>query len=80
MMMSSPAEILANEPIRRLKRVEYEQLAAAGCFDDEKLELLFGVVVEMTPVDTTHVASTYHVRRTIERSLADRAMDWESIE
>jgi Uma2 family endonuclease len=73
MVMTSPAEILATEPIRPLKRVEYETLAAAGCFDDEKVELLFGVVVEMTPIDTTHVASVYHVRRTIERGLADRA-------
>ncbi len=30
MLMSSPAEILATEPIRRLKRVEYERMAAEG--------------------------------------------------
>ncbi len=38
------------------------------------MELLFGVVVEMAPIDTTHVSSVYHVRRTIERGLTDRAM------
>jgi len=74
MVMSSPAEILATEPVRPLKRVEYERLAAEGFFDDEKVELLFGVVVEMTPVDSTHVAAVYHVRRTIERGVSDRAM------
>lgn len=74
MVMSSPAEILATEPVRPLKRVEYERLATLGYFDDEKVELLFGVVVEMTPVDTTHVAAVYHVRRMLERGIGDRAI------
>lgn len=74
MGMSSPAAILATETVRPLKRVEYERLAAAGCFDDENVELLFGVVVEMTPVDSTHVAAVYHVRRMLEHGIGERAM------
>jgi len=65
---------LVTEPIRPLKRVEYEKLAAAGCFEDERVELLFGVVVEMTPVDPAHPTSIYHLRRMIERGLGDRAI------
>jgi hypothetical protein len=45
-VMSEELELIAPEPIRNLKRVEFDRLAAAGCFDDERVELLFGRVVE----------------------------------
>ena len=53
-MPRSSAGLLATEPIRPLKRAEYERLAAAGYFEDEKVELLFGMVVVMTPIDPSH--------------------------
>ncbi|MBA3393750.1 MAG: Uma2 family endonuclease [Deltaproteobacteria bacterium] len=59
---------------RPLKRVEYERLGVEGFFDNERVELLFGVVVEMPPVDPAHGTSIYRVRRKIEASLGDRAM------
>ena len=72
--MSSPEAILrANEPIRPLKRIEYERLAAEGFFENERVELLFGVVVPMTPIDPAHSESAYRVRRALERLLGDRA-------
>jgi Uma2 family endonuclease len=75
MPMSTPETIIrANEPIRPLKRIEYESLAAKGFFDQERVELLFGVVVPMTPIDQAHVMSTYRVRRALEAGLGDRAM------
>lgn len=64
---------LVTEPIRPLRRVEYERLAAEGYFEDERVELLFGMVVEMTPIDPAHSASIYHVRRSLERALGERA-------
>lgn len=64
---------LAHQPIRPMKRVEYERLAFEGFFEDEKVELLFGVVVEMTPIDPAHPESIYHVRRSLERRIGDRA-------
>lgn len=73
-MLSPHAALLANERIRPLKRVEYEKLANDGFFDDEKVELLFGMVVEMTPIDGHHVASVYWVREHLARGLGDRAM------
>ena len=73
-MLSPHAALLANERIRPLKRVEYEQLAAAGCFENEKVELLFGMVVEMTPIDGHHVASVYWIREHLARGLQGRAM------
>lgn len=72
-MLSPHAALLANERIRPLKRVEYDKLAADGCFADERVELLFGTVVEMTPIDPAHAESVYCVRRQLEHRVRDRA-------
>ena len=78
MEMSSPETMIrANEPIRPLKRVEYELLASRGCFEDERVELLFGMVVPMTPIDPAHSLSSYRIRRALESRLGDRAMVFE---
>ena len=72
--MSTPETILrSNEQVRPLKRVEYERLAAEGFFEDEKVELLFGMVVPMTPIDPAHSESTYRVAHVLRRRLGDRA-------
>jgi Uma2 family endonuclease len=71
--MSTPETIMRTEPVRPLKRVEYERLAAEGFFEDEKVELLFGQVVPMTPVDPAHPESLYRLRRALERQLGERA-------
>ncbi|MEO8706411.1 MAG: Uma2 family endonuclease [Kofleriaceae bacterium] len=73
--MSSPETIIrTKEPIRPLKRVEYDELGRLGYFDDEKVELLFGMVVEMSPIDRAHIVSGYRIRRALERGLGERAM------
>ncbi|HEU0032958.1 MAG TPA: Uma2 family endonuclease [Kofleriaceae bacterium] len=72
--MPLPAPELVDEHIRPLKRVEYERLASEGFFDDERVELLFGAVVEMTPIDRAHVLSAYRVRETLARRLEGRAL------
>jgi hypothetical protein len=58
---------------RPLKRVEYDRLVAEGCFDDEKVELLFGMVVPMVPIDPAHDTSAFRVQRLLFRQLDDRA-------
>lgn len=74
MSMSTPEAIIrANEPIRPLKRVEYERLAAEGCFADERVELLFGVVVPMTPIDPEHAESTEVLAELLRSRLRGRA-------
>lgn len=45
---------LAAEPIRPLRRAEYDQLVEAGAFVDEKLELLQGMIVKMSPQGARH--------------------------
>jgi Uma2 family endonuclease len=75
MIMSSPEAILrAHQPVRALKRVEYDRLAKLGFFEHEKVELLFGMVIEMTPIDRAHVLSTYRIREALVSRLGDRAM------
>jgi len=71
MEMMMPPELM-DERIRPLKRVEYERLTSLGCFDDERVELLFGMVVEMTPIDPAHSESTYQVRSLIEAAIGAR--------
>jgi Uma2 family endonuclease len=74
MQMSTPDTIIrANEPIRPLRRVEFERLAAEGFFDDEDVELLFGLVVPMTPIDPEHSESTEVLRELLRGKLGDRA-------
>jgi Uma2 family endonuclease len=45
---------LAPERVRPLLRVEYERLIAGGSFDEERVELLGGAIVEMSPQSERH--------------------------
>jgi len=51
--MLDPAQI-APERVRGLRRREYELLIEQGAFVDEPIELLRGVLVEMSPQGPTH--------------------------
>lgn len=61
------------EWLRPLRRVEFEQLAREGAFDDERLELLFGQLVVMSPPDPSHDASVTALTRALITRLGDRA-------
>jgi Uma2 family endonuclease len=54
------SELLAavNMPLRRMKRSEFDLLVAQGCFDDERVELLFGLVVPLAPIKPPHAEAT----------------------
>ncbi len=73
MEMTTTTDILGAERVRPLKRVEYDRLATLGYFQDERVELLFGVVVEMAPNDPAHAETTDEVRAVLARALGDRA-------
>lgn len=51
--MLEPSEIASGE-FRPLRRAEYERLAELGFFEDEKVELLDGVIVKMSPIGEDH--------------------------
>lgn len=54
---------LAPERVRLIRRVEFEQMAELGLFDDERVELLGGVIVEMTTPGTRHSESVNRVMK-----------------
>ncbi len=72
MLPSHPRSSLSL-PVRPLKRVEYDKLAAEGFFKDERVELVFGVVVAMTPIDPAHGESVDRLDDMLRRQLAGRA-------
>lgn len=73
--MSNPETIMrAGLPCRPLKRVEYDKLVADGCFEKEHIELLFGMVVQMPPIDPAHVVSTNRLADSLRRSIKERAL------
>ena len=75
-MLSPDAELIleaTDRRIRPMKRVEYEFLAKQGCFEDEKVELLFGMVVPMAPIDQAHGESVSLIYEQLLRQLGERA-------
>lgn len=52
--------ILDEPPIRRFTRAEYHAMANAGLFEQERVELVHGVVRRMSPMHSPH---SYAVRR-----------------
>ena len=58
------------ERVRPLKRAEYDRLVALGAFDQERVELLRGVLVRMSPQGPSHagvvpVPPTTNLRRAV---------------
>lgn len=59
-MIPLDPETVPPESLRPLKRAEYDRLVAMGAFGEERLELLYGRLVAMSPQGNEHV---YSVRR-----------------
>ena len=75
-MTMSPLDHLADlapERVRPLKRTEYETMVVAGLFEDERVELLEGVIVEMSPQSPSHAAAIQRLDRVLQRLIGDRA-------
>jgi Uma2 family endonuclease len=82
--MVEPSEVKP-DVIRPLRRVEYDRLVEAGVFEDEKVELLAGQLVTMSPQGETHaglvarltailvkqIPDTYEVRPQLPIALSD---------
>ena len=64
---------LAPERIRPLRRSEFESLVAQGRFEGERVELIEGVLVEMTPQAPGHAACVQRLTRVLSRMLTGRA-------
>jgi Uma2 family endonuclease len=64
---------LAPERVRPLKRVEFEKLVSLGLLGEERVELLGGVIIEMSPQNPRHAAVIERLTRALGRIAGDRA-------
>jgi Uma2 family endonuclease len=62
-------DALPPERLRPLRREEYDHLVAAGVFADERIELLRGVLVTMSPQGDDHASVTDEVARLLYQHL-----------
>ncbi len=56
-------------PRRRLKRSEYDVLVEQGAFEGERVELLFGEIIEMSPQKPPHSAITQRLAKLLTLAL-----------
>lgn len=69
------AESTADGLVRRkLKRSEYEQLVNSGALDDEKVELIFGEMVAMSPQQGPHIFASRRLMSLLTKRIGDRAL------
>jgi Uma2 family endonuclease len=61
------------ETIRPLLRAEYDRMVALGWFEDERIELLHGVLVRMSPQGPRHVSITRNLIELLVPVLRKRA-------
>lgn len=64
---------IAPETFRPLRREEYDQLVASGAFEGERVELLRGVIVRMSPHGPAHDAPLDRLTELFIRKLGSRA-------
>ncbi len=63
-------DALLPEQPRPLLRMEYERLAEGGAFDGERVELLYGQIVTMSPQEAAHINLTARIGTILVRQLA----------
>lgn len=68
------AEPTEPERVRPLRRAEYDKLVELGAFEDERIELLRGVLVEMSPAGTRHAHGASWIADLMYRLLGERAL------
>ena len=70
--MLDAAEIFP-ETIRPLRRVEYEKMVELGLFDNERVELIDGILVAMSPQGTRHAEMVRRLNELFQTRVAGRA-------
>jgi Uma2 family endonuclease len=66
--------LLAPQKPRPLKRAEYDRLVAAGVFEDERVELIEGVIVTMSPNNPEHASPIQILNELLVPALVGRAI------
>jgi len=67
------ADLVAPERLRLLRRVEFEHMVNQGLFRDERIELLRGQLVEMSPQHPPHAGTIQRLNTLLAPPLAGRA-------
>jgi Uma2 family endonuclease len=67
-----PRPLYPEQP-RPLRRVEYERMVELGLFDDERIELLRGTLVTMTPQKGQHANAAARLGEALTLALQGRA-------
>ena len=67
------ADGIAPAGIRGLRRREYDELVRLGAFENERVELLYGTVVTMSPSDPSHDESITTLDECLKGQLGGRA-------
>jgi Uma2 family endonuclease len=60
------------ELFRPLKRSEYDRLIGLGVFDDERVELIQGVLVKMSPQEAPHASTVQKLTKLLIAQLQER--------
>lgn len=66
-------EVPIASEVRPLRRIEFEELVNAGLFDDERVELLYGSLVRMSPTKPPHDGVIQRLTQLLVRALYPRA-------
>lgn len=65
--------LLAPETPRKISRALYDRMVALGLFDEARVELLQGTIVEMSPNNPPHASQIDELNATLVLALAKRA-------
>ena len=68
------ADQVAPERLRPLMRTEYDRLVDLGVFEDERIELLRGALVTMSPHNLPHARAVARLNDILVRALGKRAL------
>jgi Uma2 family endonuclease len=69
--MATPLQSVGS--LRPLYRREYDQLVALGAFRDERIELLYGALVPMSPIGPPHSSAVQKLTKLLILRLGERA-------
>lgn len=69
--MSLPLDVVGTEALRRMKRSEYDRLVELGVFEGERAELLWGVIVTMSPIGAEHNWAVQELQRLLTLALSE---------
>ncbi|MCB9580821.1 MAG: Uma2 family endonuclease [Polyangiaceae bacterium] len=68
------ADVLSHARPRLLSRAEYDRLVQTGLFANERIELIRGILVEMSPIGSRHADPVDFLNRHFVRALGDDAV------